>query len=86
MVCLLPIVDTKVYCVSNNGVRRGAVMRSESLDGVWSKTAEESSPWRRLLAAVRRDNSRRVHRSSYVAVGALAPVEQPAQVDARLTI
>jgi len=52
-------------------------MRDDSQNGVWSKTAEESSPLLRLLARLRRDNSRQVRRSSYVAVTATKATGTP---------
>jgi len=35
-------------------------------DRMWSKTAEESNPWLRLMSLIRRDASRQVRRSSFV--------------------
>ena len=52
-------------------------MRNHEQSGVWSKTAEESSPWLRLLALLRRDRSRQVRRSSYVAVTAPTAAAAP---------
>ena len=43
-------------------------MQDNTQNGVWSKTAEESSLWLRLLALLRRGRSRQVRRSSYLPV------------------